>query len=649
MARPGHQDHRDLPPRRLQRRARPRDGGTAREEAGAARGGRQQARRGRHHRRRAGGVLTGRRLHADAVEHHADRARPIHARQAALRPRHGLHPCRLPRGGAAGDHGEQGLRPQDLRDFEALARKEGRIDFGSGGPGSIGHVHGELLKKITGINMVHVPYRGGAPMSTDLIANTIPVGIDVITSYVPFFKSGQLVPLAVTGTQRSPLMPEVPTMVELRQPKLVLENFFGLSGPAKLPPDVVTRLNAACNEVLALPDIQKKLTELGIVAKPESVAVFNGFVKEQPRGRPGGPQSPSEADADGLPLLQHRLLCESLAVGAHDGCDGRVVLLAAGVQQHHQLGALAHGLAGHAAPLARRVDHREPLGKGRRHTALSRKAVHSASEDLATRGNGTAEVQRVALEGLEAACAGVRANRRGRQAPAPGERDRRRGGRQRGTAEERMVAVVVVMQHRARKAVLGNGFLQHRLGSVRVLPVERQRAQVPVPPGAGKDALHQRIRKTPADDPRGHAAHHGERLHIVRHHGARADHRAVADGDAALEAHARADPHVVADGHRRVRSELPDGLVPVGLRKIRRVGQHVRGEPVGRMVGQGLHAVADRAIAPHANVDEQHAGRDARIGADGAAGMQLRRMPDAHRRLERNGVGSRQPSERKSP
>ena len=166
-------------------------------------------------------------------------------------------------------------------DFEALARKEGRIDFGSGGPGSIGHVHGELLKKITGINMVHVPYRGGAPMSTDLIANTIPVGIDVITSYVPFFKSGQLVPLAVTGTQRSPLMPEVPTMVELRQPKLVLENFFGLSGPAKLPPDVVTRLNAACNEVLAMPDIQKKLTELGIVAKPESVAVFNGFVKEQ--------------------------------------------------------------------------------------------------------------------------------------------------------------------------------------------------------------------------------------------------------------------------------------------------------------------------------------------------------------------------------
>ncbi|WPH17383.1 Bug family tripartite tricarboxylate transporter substrate binding protein [Variovorax paradoxus] len=166
-------------------------------------------------------------------------------------------------------------------DFEAAGRKDGRMDFGSGGPGSIGHIHGELLRKITGINMVHVPYRGGAPMTTDLIANTIPVGIDVITAYVPFFKSGQLVPLAVTGAQRSPLMPDVPSIAELKQPKLVLENFFGLSGPARLPEDVVARLNAACNEVLVMPEIQKKLTDLGIVAKPETVAAFNGFVKEQ--------------------------------------------------------------------------------------------------------------------------------------------------------------------------------------------------------------------------------------------------------------------------------------------------------------------------------------------------------------------------------
>lgn len=168
-----------------------------------------------------------------------------------------------------------------VADLESTARKAGRLDFGSGGPGSIGHIHGELMKKVMGVNLTHVPYRGGAPMTTDLIAGVIPVGIDVITAYVPFFKSGQLVPLAVTGTERSPLMPDVPSVVEFGYRKLVLENFFGMSGPAKLPPEVVTKVNSACNEVLAMPEIKKKLVELGITGVPTSVAAFNTFLKDQ--------------------------------------------------------------------------------------------------------------------------------------------------------------------------------------------------------------------------------------------------------------------------------------------------------------------------------------------------------------------------------
>ena len=174
---------------------------------------------------------------------------------------------------------ESGIKT--FADMEARARKKGRLDFGSGGPGSVGHIHGELIRKIAGVNMVHVPYRGGAPMTTDLIANVIPVGIDVLTAFVPFFKSGQLVPIAVTSQARSPLTPEVPTVVEIGQPKLVLENFFGLSGPAKLPAAIVTRLNGACNEVMVLPEVQKKMLELGIVGKPESTARFESFVKDQ--------------------------------------------------------------------------------------------------------------------------------------------------------------------------------------------------------------------------------------------------------------------------------------------------------------------------------------------------------------------------------
>ena len=168
-----------------------------------------------------------------------------------------------------------------MADLEAMARKAGRLEFGSGGPASIGHIHGELIKNTLGVNMVHVPYRGGAPMTTDLSAGVVPVGIDVLTAFVPYFKSGQIVPLAVTSANRSPLVPDVPSVVEAGHRKLVLDNFFGLSGPARMPADVVNRLHAAVNEVLALPDVKKRMVDLGIAASPVSQAAFAGYVKEQ--------------------------------------------------------------------------------------------------------------------------------------------------------------------------------------------------------------------------------------------------------------------------------------------------------------------------------------------------------------------------------
>src|SRR5215212_6706113 len=163
-----------------------------------------------------------------------------------------------------------------LSDLEAMAKKAGRLDFGSGGPASIGHIYGELMKKELGLNMVHVPYRGGAPMTTDLISGIVPLGIDVITAFVPYFKAGQIVPLAVTSANRSPLAPDVPSVVETGHRKLVLDNFFGLSGPAKMPPDVVARLNTAVNEILAGAEIKKKMAELGIAASPVSQPAFAG-------------------------------------------------------------------------------------------------------------------------------------------------------------------------------------------------------------------------------------------------------------------------------------------------------------------------------------------------------------------------------------
>ena len=168
-----------------------------------------------------------------------------------------------------------------LADLEAMARKNGRLDFGSGGPASIGHVYGELMKIALGLPLVHVPYRGGAPMTTDLIGGVIPVGIDVLTAYVPYFKTGQLVPLAVTSASRSPLVPDVPSVAETGSRKLVLDNFFGLSGPPRMPAEVVARLHSACNEILALAPMKQKMAELGIVLSPVSQPAFTAFVKEQ--------------------------------------------------------------------------------------------------------------------------------------------------------------------------------------------------------------------------------------------------------------------------------------------------------------------------------------------------------------------------------
>ena len=166
-------------------------------------------------------------------------------------------------------------------DLENSAKKSGQLQFGSGGPASIGHIYGEMMSRALGIKMTHVPYRGGAPMTTDLISGVIPVGIDVITAFVPYFKSGQIRPLAVTSAQRSPLAPEVPTVGEFGHGKLVLDNFFGLSGPARMPADLVARLNEATNEVLAQPEIRKRLLELGVNATPGTPAEFAGFVRNQ--------------------------------------------------------------------------------------------------------------------------------------------------------------------------------------------------------------------------------------------------------------------------------------------------------------------------------------------------------------------------------
>ena len=170
--------------------------------------------------------------------------------------------------------------PASLKDLPRAAAAPG-YSFGSGGPGSIGHVVGEMAKAAMKIDMTHVPYRGGAPMTTDLVSGIIPLGIDVITAYVPMMRSGQIKGLAVTSRQRSPLAPDVPTVGELGLPQLLAENYFGVSAPAGLPADVRGRLASALAEVAARPEIVKRFEELGITPLKMSSAEFADFVAKQ--------------------------------------------------------------------------------------------------------------------------------------------------------------------------------------------------------------------------------------------------------------------------------------------------------------------------------------------------------------------------------
>jgi len=170
--------------------------------------------------------------------------------------------------------------PATLKDLPKAAAAPG-YNFGSGGPGSIGQIVGEMTKAAMKINMTHIPYKGGAPMTTDLIAGQIPIGIDVITAFVPMVKSGQIRGLAVTTPARSPLLPDVPTVVELGLPQLVAENYYGDSGPAGLPKEVTDRLAKELADIVADPAFVKRFEELGITTVKMNSAQFGEFVAKQ--------------------------------------------------------------------------------------------------------------------------------------------------------------------------------------------------------------------------------------------------------------------------------------------------------------------------------------------------------------------------------
>jgi tripartite-type tricarboxylate transporter receptor subunit TctC len=171
----------------------------------------------------------------------------------------------------------------NMADLVKAIKAKPDYQFGSGGPASIGHIVGEMMKTELKANMTHIPYKGGSLMVPDLIAGIIPIGFDVSTAYIQLVKGGQLKALAMTGPKRSDLLPDVPSIAEAGFPNLVSENYFGISGPPGLPKDVADKLHKAFTEAVALPATKKKLEETGVVIRPMSQAEFTAYVSKQAR------------------------------------------------------------------------------------------------------------------------------------------------------------------------------------------------------------------------------------------------------------------------------------------------------------------------------------------------------------------------------
>jgi tripartite-type tricarboxylate transporter receptor subunit TctC len=154
----------------------------------------------------------------------------------------------------------------------------GKLAYGSAGSGSLPHLGMELFKAQTGTDLIHVPYKGGGPMVTDLLGGTIQVVIGDQANLMPHVPTGKLRALAVATTKRSPNAPDLPTIAESGVPGFDATAWQGLAGPAGLPPEVVKRLNETFNKVMAMPAVREKLVGGGLEPVGGTPEQFGAFI-----------------------------------------------------------------------------------------------------------------------------------------------------------------------------------------------------------------------------------------------------------------------------------------------------------------------------------------------------------------------------------
>jgi tripartite-type tricarboxylate transporter receptor subunit TctC len=153
----------------------------------------------------------------------------------------------------------------------------GKMSYGSAGTGSANHLAGELMKSMAKLDINHVAYKGAAPAEVDVMGGHVAYIFDAFTTGLKLVQGGKLRALAVTTETRAPAAPDIPTMAESGFPGLAVQAWYGLFGPANMPPEVIRRLNEEVNKAIAAPDLQARLVGMGLQAKLGTAAQFNAF------------------------------------------------------------------------------------------------------------------------------------------------------------------------------------------------------------------------------------------------------------------------------------------------------------------------------------------------------------------------------------
>jgi tripartite-type tricarboxylate transporter receptor subunit TctC len=162
-----------------------------------------------------------------------------------------------------------------LREIVAMAKAQpGKLSYASGGNGASTHLAGELLKLVAGIDLVHVPYRGTGPATTDVVAGHVPLMFNGISAARPHVDSGRLRAIAVTGDARAPALPDVPTFAEAGWPDVTASTFWGVLAPAGVPEANLARLASAFRAGVAHPEIQERLRALGFTPISDPAASY---------------------------------------------------------------------------------------------------------------------------------------------------------------------------------------------------------------------------------------------------------------------------------------------------------------------------------------------------------------------------------------